>query len=206
MVNGGMLKVKNDSRLIRKLYWECELSISEIAKRFNLNSSSILKRMRKYNIPRRTLEESSYVVYKDKPKFRIKESLTPTDEKLKIAGVMLYWAEGNKTNDIVDFANSDPEMVQLFLRFLRKICGISNERLRVFLYAYSLQDIEELKEYWSKLLDIPQKQFTKPYIRRSNKNLSNRKLPYGLVHIRYNDKRLFETILGWIDELKNIAF
>ncbi len=201
-----MLKVKNDSRLIRKLYWECELSISEIAKRFNLNSSSILKRMRKYNIPRRTLEESSYVVYKDKPKFRIKESLTPTDEKLKIAGVMLYWAEGNKTNDIVDFANSDPEMVQLFLRFLRKICGISNERLRVFLYAYSLQDIEELKEYWSKLLDIPQKQFTKPYIRRSNKNLSNRKLPYGLVHIRYNDKRLFETILGWIDELKNIAF
>jgi len=198
-----MLKIKSNPQLIEKLYWEDGLSISKIARRLNLNSSSVLKRMRKYGINRRTLTESSYIAYRDKPKFKIKESLTHNDEKLKIAGVMLYWAEGNKTNDVVDFANSDPVMIQIFLEFLRRICGISDERLRVFLYAYSSQNIEILKEYWSKLLAIPEKQFTKPYIRKDNKNFRNRKMLYGLIHLRYNDKRLFETILGWIDELKN---
>jgi len=46
-------------------------------------------------------------------------------------------------------------------------------------------------------------QFTKPYVRKGNLNLSNRKLPYGLVHIRYNDKKLLLAIKSWIENYKN---
>jgi len=96
-------------------------------------------------------------------------------------------------------------MVKVFLSFLRGICGVSEQRLRVYLYAYSYQDIEKLKKYWSNVTGISSQQFTKPYIRKGNANLSNRKLEYGLVHIRYNDKHLLFLINKWITEFMDWA-
>jgi len=45
------------------------------------------------------------------------------------AGCMLYWAEGSKSKNKVTFTNADPEMVHLFLRFLRECYGVGDERL-----------------------------------------------------------------------------
>lgn len=39
------------------------------------------------------------------------------DEGLHLAGCMLYWAEGAKSRNTIEFANSDPNMVRLFCRF-----------------------------------------------------------------------------------------
>ena len=116
---------------------------------------------------------------------------------------MLYLAEGAKGRATVDFANSDPYTIKIFLEFLRKICGISEQRLRVYIYAYSYHNIDEIKQYWSNVAKIPQSQFTKPYIRKGNPNLSGRKMTYGLIHIRYNDKRLLQQILKWIEQYVN---
>ena len=73
-------------------------------------------------------------------------------------------------------------------------------RLRIYLYAYAYQDLNKLKSYWSSLTGVSLLQFTKPYVRIGNPNTSERKLLYGLVHIRYNDKRLLENIKTWINE------
>ena len=185
---------------IKRLYWEKEYSVSQIANKLSKSSMAIYERMRKNNIPRRTGTEANYVAYKNKPQFKIKENLTPEEEKLRIAGIMLYWAEGGKGRHTIDFTNSDPEMIRIFLKFMRQICGVSEERLRVFLYAYSNQNIDQLKEYWHKITAISLSQFTKPYIRNGNSNLRDRQMPHGLIHIRYNDKRLLELILGWTRE------
>lgn len=185
---------------IKKLYWEEKYSIPQIAKKLGKSSMSIYERMKKNNIPRRTGTEANYIVYKNKPQFKIKGNLIPEEEKLRIAGIMLYWAEGAKGNHTIDFSNSDPEMIIIFLKFLRQICGISEERLRVFLYAYSNQNVDQLKKYWHKITNIPLSQFIKPYIRIGNPNLSGRQMSQGLIHIRYNDKRLLELILRWVRE------
>ena len=63
----------------------------------------------------------------------------------------------------------------------------------------------DLKKYWHSVTNISLSQFTKPYIRKGNSNLSKRKLLYGLVHIRYNDKKLLETIKYWIDEYISVS-
>ncbi|MFA5096507.1 MAG: hypothetical protein WC478_04110, partial [Candidatus Omnitrophota bacterium] len=68
---------------------------------------------------------------------------------------------------------------------------------------YSYTNLEDTMHYWMKVTGIPITQFTKPYVREGNQNLSNRKLPYGLVHIRYNDKKLLETISNWIENYKS---
>ena len=35
---------------------------------------------------------------------------------------MLYWAEGSKRRNCVEFTNSDPDMMRRFVKFLRRYC------------------------------------------------------------------------------------
>ncbi len=185
---------------IYRLYWQDQNDVADIAKKLGVSFWTIYSFMNRAGIVRRDRVAASYVSNMSKPQFSIKELLSPSDGMLKIAGTMLYWAEGTLNHNTVDFANSNPEMVKLFLRFLRKICGVKEERLRLYLYAYAGQDLEKLKLYWHEVTNVPLSQFTKPYIRKENLNKSSRKLPNGMVHIRYNDKRLLELIRSWINE------
>lgn len=191
-----------NKELIESLYCDKKYTIKEMANYLNISFWSVYNIMRKYNISRRDRSEAGYNFYKIKPQFELKSNLSISDEKLKIAGIMLYWAEGTLKGSTVDFANSNPEMIQIFLKFLREICGVSKDRLRVYLYTYTYQNLEAIKKYWRKATGIPLRQFTKPYIRTGNSNLSGRKLPFGLIHIRYNDKKLLGLIKSWIEEYK----
>lgn len=191
--------MKINAEEVRRLYWQKEQSVVDIAKKLDVSTWVLYDFMRKNLIPRRHGSDVNYL-NRNKPRFQLRKDLSNRDEALKIAGIMLYWAEGTFQGNTVDFANSDPAMIKLFLKFLRTICGVSEERLRVYLYGYSSQNIDELKEFWNSITAIPLAQFTKPFIRSDSLNLSQRKLRYGLVHIRYNDKRLLETIRVWIEE------
>lgn len=190
---------------IRTLYWDKKYTMEEIADKLGISFWGLYNFMDKYNIARRTRSEAMYLSNRLKPKFRIRSNLSITEEKLKVAGIMLYWAEGTLRGKTVDFVNSNSQMIQIFLKFLREICGANEKRLRIYLYAYSHHNLKELKIYWHNITKIPLSQFTKPYIRNGNPKVSNRKLPYGLIHIRYNDKRLLELIKSWIEEYKNWA-
>jgi len=182
------------------LYWGEGRTIAGISDKLHIPFWSLYYFMEKYGIMRRNRSEAAYIAHRLKPQFQTKTNLTTTEEELKIAGVMLYWAEGTLRGNTVDFANSNPDMVKMFLMFLRQICGINEQRLRVYLYAYPGQNIAGIKKFWSKLTGIPLNQFTKPHIRVSSSSSSHRKLPYGVVHIRYNDKKLLATIAHWINE------
>lgn len=122
---------------------------------------------------------------------------------------MLYWAEGDKNlyrkgrGAVVDLANSDSEMIKLFLKFLRRICGVDEQRLRIYLYCYSNQNLDLLKKYWSEITGISLKQFSKPYIKKDFLPEKSSKMKYGLVHIRYLDKKLFCQIKNWIEQYLN---
>ena len=186
---------------IKKLYLDEKRTVKGIADTLGISFWKVYALMKKNDIPRRNFSEANYLHYdRCKPKFLINEMPDTSDMHLKIAGVMLYWAEGTKKGCTVDFANSDPEMIKVFLRFLREICGIAEKRLRAYLYTFSDQNIDELKTYWSKITQIPLSQFTKPYVRKVNSHLTDRRMPYGVIHIRYNDKRLLESIKRWINE------
>lgn len=188
---------------IRHLYYGEKCSVREIAEKFKVPLDSVYRLMKRYNFPRRSLLEANHICFQKKPlSFSLKTRLSGKERHLKIAGTMLYWAEGAKGNCTVDLANSNPEMIIIFLKFLRKICGVNEKRLRCFLYCYSDQDIDAIKKYWSKTTRISLTQFTKPYIRKDFLPEKSGKMKYGLAHIRYNDKKLLLQIQKWINEYK----
>ena len=190
---------------VKKLYYQDKLPMKQVANELGVSLDAVVYFMRKQNLLRRTLREDSVVRFAKKlPSFTLIKKLTKRQEVLKIIGVTLYWGEGYKTekSNGVDLANSDIFIITIFLSFLREVCGIDERRLRVLLYCHENQNQETLIHFWSKKTKIPKSQFTKPYVRKIKEYGTIRTMPYGLVHIRYADKKLLTVIKKWIEEYK----
>lgn len=205
--NTVMATIKNRQiQSIRRLYSKKGLSVREIALHYKVSQNAVFYFMRKHKIARRDPSAANNMTFKRKPlNFQLKQKLTPNEVKIKVAALMLYWAEGAKWEGgvVVDFANSDARMIKIFMKFLLDICGVKKERIRGYLYCYSNQNPNRLIKYWSKAVNLPVKQFTKPYIRADYLPGKETKMPYGLFHIRYNDKKLLLLIQDWIRESVN---
>jgi len=181
--------------LVKKLYYENGLSCKEIGAKTNLTTWQVIYIMRKNQLKLRSSAETQRIQFSKKPLTYNKIArLFYKDKYLQSAGLMLYWAEGNKSTRTVDLANSDPKIIKIFLSMLRNIYRVDEKKIRVLLYCHSNQNPKRLINYWSKLTNIPINHFTKPYIRKGFRRKQKGKMPYGLVHIRYNDKRLFMQI------------
>ncbi len=182
-------------------------SMMLVSEKLSIPHSVVRFYLEKNKISRRNSTEASYLMhlyrFGRKP-FKIKRILTSKEEKLKIAGIMLYWAEGFKKNNdsTVAFSNSDPKMIRLFLKFLREICGVQEKRLRALLFIFDDQDEKYLKKWWSRFISIPLSQFNHSFTRKSRSDIGSykRKSKYGTLLLRYADKRLLRQILLWIDE------
>jgi len=191
---------------VKKLYYGEKISVVKVAEKLQKHPKSVFSFMERNNLKRRTAAETNRIRYEREPlSFKIKKNLSKPEEKLRIAAIMLYWTEGAKPNIekrkwTVDLVNSDPRMIKLFLKFLRTTCAVDETRLRVFLYCYANQNIKSLKRYWQNVTNIPLDQFTKPYVRTDFLPEKIGKMPHGLIHIRYNDKKLLIQIFDWIEE------
>ncbi len=80
--------------------------------------------------------------------------------ELWLVGGALYWAEGTKQKphnvaQRATFSNSDPAMVCVFLRWLREVCQVPNERLTFELYIHESAQIERAKCFWTTVLQVP---------------------------------------------------
>lgn len=190
---------------IRNLYLNDKLNSREVGERLGVSQWCVISAMRRNNIPRRTSAESNNINFLKSPlSYNKKASLTESEERLRTAALMLYWAEGSKKGKwVVDFTNSDGKMVLIFLKVLREIYRVKEEKLRVGLYCYKNQDPKELINYWSQLLKIPTSQFIKPYVRENYNEKNKDVMPHALVHIRYADKRLFVQIKSEIDKIQH---
>jgi hypothetical protein len=179
---------------IKDLYLK-EVSGPEISSRLSIPVRQVYRVLEKLKVPRRGLALQHEIRFSKSPlSFKFKEKLSLKDKELLVAGLMLYYGEGAKTKNTVDFANSDPRIVRIFLKFLRQICGVEEDRLRFYLYCFSDQNPQELIEFWSRDLKASKASFTKPYVREVYRNL-HRRMPYGVLHVRYSDLRLLKRIL-----------
>lgn len=192
---------KKINNKIRFLYVQKKLSMRQVGQRLHLNMWAVRSKMKRAGIPRRTISEAEAINFSRKPlSYNTKKSLSPKEELLHQAAVMLYWAEGAKKSALgVNFTNSNPNMVYLFLKALRTIYRVDEKRISGQLYCYSNQDSDKLMDYWSKILNLPRSQFTKAYVRQDFKIEKKGTLPYGVFHIKYSDKKLVMQIMSEID-------
>jgi len=193
---------------LKELYLKEGRSMFDVARYFGVSIDAVAYTMRKNDIPRRSLKEASKWSFQNK-KMTFKRKNIKGLKKIstEIILAMLYWGEGFKGHTkshlaTVDFANSDPEMIKLYIRVFRNMYEFNEKKLRVLLYCYSNQNIPSLINFWSRLTKIPKSQFTKPYVRTDSRE-NVRVMKYGLIHIRYSDKKLLIDIKNLIDCVKS---
>lgn len=182
-------------------------SAQQVADTLGVGIDAVFYTLRKHNVERRSIAESNRIRFEAKPySYSIKDELTDEEERLKQVAVMLYWAEGYKVGNVVDFANSDVKMALIFKKFLSQICRVDEERIRCSLYCYEGQDVKALTTFWSRALQVPESQFIKPHVKKQSiPGPRGSRMTSGLVHIRYCDTKLLRQILSWIDEYADIC-
>lgn len=120
---------------------------------------------------------------------------------LFMIGISLYWGEGSKTKrNSVEFANSDPRLIQIMMLFFSKVCEVPQYKFRGHVYLHPHLNVTKAEKYWSSVSGIPLKQFQKT-TQQHNKGSRNKKdtLPYGTFMIGVYDTKLFLKIMGWMN-------
>jgi hypothetical protein len=128
-----------------------------------------------------------------------KEVKKISKKELWLIGIMLYWAEGGKTQrGLVRFSNSDPEMIKIMMKFFRHICKVPEKKFRCYIHIHPHLNFRKAEQYWSQITKVPLKQFFKTY-RKLNKFSQNKRdtLPFGTLDIYVCDTLLFLKIFGW---------
>jgi transcriptional regulator with XRE-family HTH domain len=213
----------HERELARRLRREEGAAVGEIAQRLGVSKSSVslwvrdielseaqrqalLQRNPAYNrqlsgwtkmAARRRVERRAF---QDDGRSRAREG-----DPMFIAGCMLYWAEGAKSRNQLQFANADPEMARFFVDFLRRYFGLSDEiRITCRLYADHLARQKEVEDFWLETLALPRTALRKSVVNVYSKYSKRRRvgnLPYGTCHVVVSRTWLTQTIFGAIQEI-----
>ncbi len=119
---------------------------------------------------------------------------------LFIAGVSLYWGEGEKIekNGRVAVINTDADMLQVMVHFYRQVLKIPNDKLRAALFIYSDIDQDQAMKYWSRKIRIPKNQFIKTQLLPSRSSLTKRKVTNGICSVYFSSTQVSVKINEWI--------
>jgi hypothetical protein len=118
---------------------------------------------------------------------------------LYASGCMLYWAEGAKGRNAVQISNSDPELLSLFVRFLRDHFGVEDNAFRIHCHLFTdhLDHQREVEQFWLEQLGLTsmslRKSVVNTYSKYSQKKRAN-KLPYGTCKLVVYSTRIVQTI------------
>jgi len=121
-------------------------------------------------------------------------------------GCMLYWAEGAKSRNSLKLANSDPNMLAFFTRFLKECFGVSPDDFVARVNCYTTPELsaDDVELYWSAKLGIPRAVFQKATVDHfptSSSGKKEGKLPYGVCAVGVRRSTwLLQHIYGAIQE------
>jgi hypothetical protein len=131
---------------------------------------------------------------------------------LLTAGLIAYLCEGTKLRKnnkykntyyySIEFTNSDPFLIKLFVEFLRTIVIIKEPKLKCQIFIYNDLKKEDLESFWSKITGIKLSNFNKTIILKP-KNMTNKLNLRGTCKLRYHDKSAFLKLNKLI--IKNIG-
>ncbi len=151
------------------------------------------------------LSESESILSKSKS-----EVGSLSSRELKLIGAALYWAEGTKEKEYrpsarLQFANSDPSMVALYMLWLRRITGVSDKDVIVTVHIHDNHRsiASSIERYWLKVTNLSRTNLGKTVFKKHNpKTLrKNIGLRYrGLVSISVRKSTsLNRRVQGWIN-------
>jgi hypothetical protein len=129
-----------------------------------------------------------------------KEFQKLADNPLFIAGLMLYWGEGDsKPQNAVKLTNTNAQMIALYIKFLLHAMKVPKEKIKAAIILYPDLIEQDCLAFWAKTTGLPLRQFHKTQVIQG-RHKTNR-LQNGICMITFSSRQLKEKMLVWIDLL-----
>ncbi len=121
-----------------------------------------------------------------------------SERELAMFALALYAGEGSKGEGSLIFANSDPLLMQVFIRWLRRQFVLDERSFRVRLYLHADLDLAAAIDHWSAVLDIPAEQFGKPYRAVVDETMRVNRHEFGCASLVYHSRRIQRSVMAMI--------
>ena len=123
------------------------------------------------------------------------ELLPLSKKELFLAGLFLYWGEGEKTRGRLSISNTDPKVIKFSLYWMTKVLNIPKNKIKIQLHLYKDMNVENSVNFWSNSLNISKTQFYKPYIKKTNREgLTYKSFGHGTCKLYIGSVVLSEKI------------
>ncbi len=189
------------------------MSVREIERRLGVSRSSVSRWVRDVELTAEQGEALRLRPRRGRDRFRLRRieyqnagrATAQCREPLHAIGCMLFWAEGSRSINYAQIANSDPPLLRLAALFLRQYFDVPDEKFRVAcnLFADHAERQYEIEQFWLDELELPRSCLTKSavnvYSRYSKRKRMN-KLPYGTCRLTVHDVRIAQHLYGAIQE------
>ena len=119
------------------------------------------------------------------------------DQPLFIIGLMLYWAEGSKTQESFQFMNSDPRLIQLMMQWLRNVTGVLDTQISIRLYTHRMYSEKNAEQYWLTVTGLPLTQLRKTVFKPTPHTVKKNPSYLGCLRIQVSGVSFFRKIQLW---------
>jgi len=119
----------------------------------------------------------------------------------------LLGGEGTKSNkNAVRLGNTDPDLIIVFIRFLKECFSIDTRRLKFGLQIFSDMDPNRAKRFWMHKLHARSTQFQKVIVTQARGlGTYKKKTQHGVLTVYFGNTRLQGEILATIEKLRELA-
>lgn len=100
-----------------------------------------------------------------------------------VAGVVLYWGEGDKASRRLSLVNSDPRALAFFIEWVRTEHDPDAEFV-LALHLHEGNNDEDAREWWRAALEHPKAQFHKTFIKPAGTGHRKNHLAHGVCCVR----------------------
>lgn len=154
---------------------------------------------------RRIKQHKKIVLYNNLLRNQRKKLLPLTSRENYLIGLFLYWGEGTKgLNSAVSITNTDPKMLKFFIYWLTDVLKVSKAQIKAVVHLYKDMSVDSCLRYWSNELDLPMKQFIKPYIKVSLRDAVDHKgFGKGTCSLYVYNAKLKRQIITALDAISS---
>ncbi|MCL9972061.1 MAG: hypothetical protein NBV63_01485 [Candidatus Pacebacteria bacterium] len=187
-----------------RLYIEQQLSAAEIGARLKCSTNKVHYWLARRGICIRSRSDALYARHNPNgDPFRFTQPKTLESAFLYGLGIGLYWGEGNRKNrTAVRLGNTDPKLIQTFLRFLIEVCGLEKRKIRFGLQVFSDMNPVAVLTFWSKTLGYPKAHFGKVVVTpQRGVGTYREKTKHGVLTVYVSNKKLRDLLVGQIETL-----
>lgn len=119
---------------------------------------------------------------------------------LFIAGLMIYWGEGEKYGTSrIAVINTEVKMILIMINFITLILKVPKNVIKAGLFIYDDLDVISVQKYWAKLLGLRSDQFIKTHILHSRARPGKKKSAHGMCNIYVCRTELKLKVMRWIE-------